>query len=201
MMEFDVKCSKEILIADKPYKNVQKTPSFIEPISQPVYFFCCFKTGSMTLLANVETTNVFMNDKLQIGYAVRNNSTSRLKAIKISVRKIQNFHAGKHNCGQSSIIYETRFEDNKGLHTDANIEPLSNGVRIIEANIPNNCPSYNGHLGNVRYVIEVRVWYVSYIFICMCVYIYIYIFIFKYVHKYFYICIYKSLNTALLRVL
>jgi hypothetical protein len=46
MLTFDVKNSQEILLSDKPFESIEKTPSFIEPICRPVYFFCCYKTGT-----------------------------------------------------------------------------------------------------------------------------------------------------------
>jgi hypothetical protein len=156
LLTFDVKNSQEILLSDKPYEIIEKTPSFIEPICRPVYFFCCYKTGTMTLLANVDTTTVFMKDILRIEYAVRNDSTSTVKAVEINIKKIEQFHAQHHAQVLTSSIYKQRIESSTGLDNfsfpDKNLESLHKAVRGIEATIPNENgrPSYNGFLGSVR---------------------------------------------------
>jgi hypothetical protein len=72
MLTWDVKNSQEILLlSDPPYYKV-KTPSFIEPITRPVSFCGCYRTGTVTLLANVDSMNLFINDKIHIEYAIRN---------------------------------------------------------------------------------------------------------------------------------
>jgi hypothetical protein len=71
IMTWDVKNSQEILLSDAPYYTV-RTPSFMEPITRPVSF-CCYRTGTMTLLANVDSINVSNNDIIQIEYAIRND--------------------------------------------------------------------------------------------------------------------------------
>jgi hypothetical protein len=113
----------------------------------------------MTLLANVDTTTVFMKDILRIEYAVRNDSTSTVKAVEINIKKIEQFHAQHHAQTLTSSIYKQRIESGTGLDNfsfpDKNLESLhktERGIRGFEATIPNENgrPSYNGFLGSVR---------------------------------------------------
>lgn len=161
MMTWDVKNSQEILLSDKPHYSTQKIPSFIEPISRPVYFCCCHKTGTMTLLANVDTTNVFVNDVLQIEYAARNDSTSSVKGFKISVQRTEHFHAHGHGAFKSTTIYQQQIESKSELldkkFPDSSVESLRRAVQTIGVKIPDERPSYHGYLGNVSYVVEVRI--------------------------------------------
>jgi hypothetical protein len=116
----------------------------------------------MTLLANIDSIDVFMNDTLRIEYAVRNDSTtSRVNAIQITVRENQTFCATSYKRTLSSIICSERINSSRefeDLHfLDSNIETLRKAVRIFEGSIPNGRPSYNGILGNISHVVEVRV--------------------------------------------
>jgi hypothetical protein len=60
----------------------------------------------MTLLANVDTTTVFMKETLRIEYAIRNDSTSTVKAVEINIKKIEQFHARHHAKALTSSIYK-----------------------------------------------------------------------------------------------
>lgn len=167
MMKWDVKNSQEIFMSDPPYYST-KIPSFMEPITQRVLFCGCHKTGTMTLQANVDSTNVFINDKFQIEFAVRNDSTSKVVAIEISVIETAHFSARRYHHNYSSIIHSQRItncsEYNNIPKSDSSIDSLRKAVKVIEVNIPylrsrlpsrhdyygitpEVRPSYNGRLG------------------------------------------------------
>jgi hypothetical protein len=159
MLEWDAKNNQEILLSDPPYYNT-KIPSFIEPISLPVFFGCCYKTGTMTLLANVDSKNVFINDTFQVEYAVRNESTSTVEKIEINVREIHHFRARCRDYIKSTIIHKQQIKGGSGsanFHiSDSSIDSLRKAVKVCTAKIPNVRPSYNGRLGDVWYVVEVQ---------------------------------------------
>lgn len=89
---WDVKNHMEIFVQEGP-KSIPKTPSFIEPQSTPVYFWCSIYTGLMTIAANVESTNMSVSDVAKISYGVHNESTSRVKALEIYIDEYCSFHA------------------------------------------------------------------------------------------------------------
>jgi hypothetical protein len=175
-MVSDIKNSREILLSDPPYYST-KIPSFMEPISLPVFFCKCYKTGTMTLLANVDTINVFVNEMLQIEFAVRNDSTSKVQAVEVTVKAIHQFavplrgydltmqfmggsrtHATYNTT--SNVLFQriaSTGAPNEFRMPDSNVDSLSKLLKVTSGNIPNIRPSYNGHFGSVRYVVDVKV--------------------------------------------
>jgi hypothetical protein len=143
MMVWDCKKTLDIVIKDPPYYST-KIPSALEPISKPVYFCGCFKTGTMTLIANIDSTNVFTDEIFQIDYIVQNNSSSKVLFIEIDVREIHHFRADIRSYNKTSTVHKQRIRGTTG--------PSS-----FDICFQNMRPSYIGRLGSVEYVIDVRV--------------------------------------------
>jgi hypothetical protein len=124
--QWDVKNSLEIFLQDPPYYSSPKIPSCITPVSESVLFCCCYKTGTMTLLANVDSTNVFVNDLFNVEYAVRNDSTSKVEKILIRVKELHLFRAKSSMLFQnyvehfeSTIIHTQRIEGRCEINVEA----------------------------------------------------------------------------------
>jgi hypothetical protein len=130
VLTWDVSDSKEIFLTNPQPCNSAKTPSFIEPISRPVHFCCLYKTGAMTLLANVNSIDVFSKDMLQVEYVVRNESSARIKALEISIKEVRRFKAKGQSHHKSSNIVLKRL-DYSGLTVDASTESLRRSVSVL----------------------------------------------------------------------
>ncbi len=70
VLMWDVKNDIELFVVDPPHPLII-TPSFVEPRTMPVFFCCCMKRGSMTLMGSVDSVNVNAGGQVQVGYAIQ----------------------------------------------------------------------------------------------------------------------------------
>jgi hypothetical protein len=159
-----VRNSHEIFLSD-PVNFWNKTPSFNEPITRPL-FSCCFKTGQMTLLANVDSTNILMDDKFQIEYAIRNESSAKVQKINIKVKEIREHKTGNTVRYESSILQEQEIPEQKIQNSTgsnfvnisvSNVDFLRNAIKSETVQVSSVFPSYLGQLIQIRHVVEVKV--------------------------------------------
>jgi hypothetical protein len=162
-----VKNKHEILLSDPPVNHQSKTPSSIEPIIRPVFFCGCYKTGKMTLLANVDTTTILMGDNFQIEYAIRNESTAKVQRIEIVVWEICKFEARDEGLiclrslkkKNSSIIHKQQIQVSGGsdyFDSMDSINSLFKADKAITAQVSSAYPSYHGRLIDVSHFIELK---------------------------------------------
>eukprot|EP01038_Epipyxis_sp_PR26KG_P015474 gene15474-20880_t len=169
----DVSNSTEILLGD-PLYDVIKVPSFIEPINFPVFFFCCFQSGTMSLSTSADNTNIVSGDQVTVGYGVHNESTSRVKALEISISQLEQYSAQNHSHDHFTLLSQIRIEANqlegvaqmkKGELISSNeYETINDTLRKLAGNntialeVPAGTAStYNGFLGSLTYNLQVQI--------------------------------------------
>lgn len=173
MLTWDVKNAQEVLLADQPYIDY-KTPSYVEPSRIPVYFMCCFNTGTMTLVANVDSTNVCVEDRVNIRYALHNESTTKIKALEVRVDMTERFSAGGHTHASTRAIFKQRVDasqlegvapvTNRG---DSSTAPVSVALiseflrkemdsHSVSGVLMADRPSYRGMLGSISFEVDVQ---------------------------------------------
>lgn len=119
MLNWKVKNSCEVLMNDEPYEAFA-VPLFIGPTSPKVYFMGLSCQGTITIGGDVSTSNACGGDTLRVNYALQNNSTSRVKALEISLICRIEFQAESHVDGSVLLIFKERI-----LHPMlTGIEPL-----------------------------------------------------------------------------
>ena len=79
-------------MCDAPRESI-KTPYFQAPETFDLYYWCCTKTGTMTLGLSTETSDIAINDKLVVNYVIHNDSTSTVKALTFGINEFAVFNA------------------------------------------------------------------------------------------------------------
>mmetsp|Transcript_7169 Transcript_7169/g.9925 ORF Transcript_7169/g.9925 Transcript_7169/m.9925 type:complete len:501 (+) Transcript_7169:41-1543(+) len=172
MLTWDTKNSVEIFLTDAPYNRIP-TPVFITPNTSTIYFLCCIKSGTMTLGAKLDSNNICHNESVRVSYEVRNDSTSRVKALEVRVYEVITFSAGGRSATSKNVLFKQRIEaerlDNitkvdqinnvaSSQEIQTMINNLSKSVHFVDAFIPNTArPSFVGVLGRVSHFVEVQI--------------------------------------------
>lgn len=171
MLTWDVHNSIEVLLKDPPYNRIP-TPVFLPPHSIPVMFMCCFNSGNMTLGIKLDSNNLVVNELARVGYELSNESTSRIKALEISLHQIIEFSAmgrqyidtnewARRRIDASELENVLPLTDKNAILPDRDgmlINSLANMTHFVELLIPFQCrSSFSGKLGFVRHYIRARI--------------------------------------------
>ena len=82
----------------------QPVPVFVEPDTQKVKFCCCINRGSMTLGTTLDDAAIGRGETMGVGVACKNDSTSPIQGIRITVVEQVVWHAGgRHNSRSRTI--------------------------------------------------------------------------------------------------
>mmetsp|Transcript_9898 Transcript_9898/g.13549 ORF Transcript_9898/g.13549 Transcript_9898/m.13549 type:complete len:433 (-) Transcript_9898:956-2254(-) len=168
----DVQNSIEVLMTDAPY-NRFPTPVFLTPSSAPVYFLCCIRSGTMTLGAKIDSNNVCSNESVRISYEVRNDSTSRIKAVEVRIHEVITFSAEGKHATTGSILFKQRIDASQlenvmpdrhspgavsAEESQELINKLVKSAHFVNAFIPATArPSFKGSLGSVYHFVDVQI--------------------------------------------
>lgn len=160
---------REIFLTDSPYTGAP-TPSMEEPVQRPVYFLCCLHQGNMTMLANVDNTNVCVGEPFRIDYAIKNESSSAIKALEISVTQSVRFSAAGHADLHVTKLFHRRLTQSEVEGTETSqrngqeeqflltTQELRNRLREIELqNFPLARSTVRGQLGSVLHTVSVKI--------------------------------------------
>jgi hypothetical protein len=170
MLAWDVKNSCQILLNDEPYEAFP-TPLFLEPTTSNVYLMCCIPRGTMTIGAKVNSTNVCANEKLRVDYAIHNESTSRVKALEIVLKRTVAFSAMGHKSYETHNEFHRRIEAAQLVGADpiakigegsvdynSLLKQIKEGEFGMDIPIGNDIrTTYNGRLGSVKYELSVSI--------------------------------------------
>ena len=177
MLTWDVHNSVEILMLDPPYNRIP-TPVFSTPSTVPVHSFCCIRSGTMTLAIKLDSNNVVGSEVFRAFYEISNQSTSRIKALEISVLQNLECRADGHVHQSSSTVFHERIDASQLQNVapiakqDANLsseqpeqgaikallDSLSRGQHFLNVTIPNTwAPTLLGALGAITYTLRVHI--------------------------------------------
>ena len=161
-------------MCDAPRESI-KTPCYQAPETFDIYYWCCSKTGTMTLGLSTETSDIGMNDKLDVNYVIHNDSTSTVKALTFGITELAVFNAKGYTSDASGSYPITRIPEKeltgvKKLSKEA-YSKLSTTVDIdslrveldgkenkISLQIPNFIrPDFDGKLGKISHSLFVQI--------------------------------------------
>ena len=69
----EVKNSLEIMVCDPP-RPVIPCPSFVDPVTTPMRFYCCLSTGTMTLMCSLDNGSVDAGEETKVNTPLQLNS-------------------------------------------------------------------------------------------------------------------------------
>lgn len=169
-LKWDVVNHQEVFLMDPPQASVQ-TPSFNAPVTTPVFFCCCFNQGNMSLLSNVNDTNIGVGEPLKIDYSIYNQSSASIKAIEIKLDQSMSWYARGHSEHSSTTLYKNRIEaasldgidrvskDNQKplLRGEGLFEEMNRHLSHVQFTVPACRSTVAGKLGTVRHIVTVRI--------------------------------------------
>lgn len=170
MFAWDVHNHQEIFLLDPP--SPIKIPSFVPPVTKPIYFCCCIDKGTVTVLANCDDTNINSGELFNVDYSVHNESEATIKALEIRIDQTMRYTADGHVNHVSSVMFHKRVDQSE-LEGIDKMPRHGNGVVPVDYatifqqlmaqtkrasfNFPNCRSTMRGQLGTVQHALVVRV--------------------------------------------
>lgn len=169
-LAIDLQNSIEVFIIDPP--SPIKVPSFIPPVTRPLYFCLCFFSGTVTVLANVDDTNINSGELFNIDYSIHNESDSTIKALEVRVIQSMRISAQGHTDFINQTLFHHRIDSTQLQGIDKMpktqegapkpdfaviFQQLHAQMRRLTINFPMSRSSMKGQLGSVVHTLNVRV--------------------------------------------
>ncbi|KAJ1383174.1 hypothetical protein B484DRAFT_23013 [Ochromonadaceae sp. CCMP2298] len=91
-----------------PAPMQQSIPFWIEPADVEIKTCCCFSRGNVLAGAVVQSAVLSKGSTVWVNYALENQSTSRIKAIEITLTQHAYFSASGHSGSSGALVFHTR---------------------------------------------------------------------------------------------
>jgi len=89
------------IVVQGPHHPVAESPYVLGPRLDPVFFCCCWKTGSLFSGVAINTATASNGDTLQLTLALENRSTSSIAAVEVVLSEHISCHAFNHSADKS----------------------------------------------------------------------------------------------------
>eukprot|EP00601_Ochromonadales_sp_CCMP2298_P025815 CAMPEP_0173284364 /NCGR_PEP_ID=MMETSP1143-20121109/7984_1 /TAXON_ID=483371 /ORGANISM="non described non described, Strain CCMP2298" /LENGTH=445 /DNA_ID=CAMNT_0014222337 /DNA_START=247 /DNA_END=1581 /DNA_ORIENTATION=+ len=175
-MRWDVKNEIQITIT-VPAPMQQSIPYWIEPADVEIKTCSCFSRGNVLAGAVVESAVVSKGSTVWVNYALENQSTSRVKAIEITLHQFARFLAEGYHGGSPVVVFHIRMtpqqagldlkalnsSDRGGAEAHSKAlnrlrETLQSGALSRKFEIgPHAAESYQGTLLQVSHTLSVKI--------------------------------------------
>jgi hypothetical protein len=170
MFAWDVHNHQEIFLLDPP--SPIKIPSFVPPVTKPIFFCCCVNKGTVTVLANCDDTNINSGELFNVDYSIHNESEATIKALEIRIDQTIRFTAQGHVNHWQSTMFKQRIDESQlqgidkmprhgngvvPLDYPAIFQQLMAQTKRTTFNFPVCRSSMRGQLGTVFHALIVRV--------------------------------------------
>lgn len=171
-LTWDVTNKIYLYIVDKQVV-VPLTPKYVEPSLKKINFLCCISSGTMGLGSKVNTTSAYSGDNIVVTYDVGNYSTSRIKAMQVSIVQSSFVTAQGHSDRSYTTLSSTRIEacelTNVTPKNDGQVydferirnemaASLMNDTNLMNITIPEGTKhSYDGCLFHIRHSMHIKI--------------------------------------------
>lgn len=91
---FSTKKTEQVISVLSAPLPAQPLPHLVEPLTAKVKACCCFNTGSITVGARVENTNIGMGEPVGIDFACKNNTTQGIDTAEAHITEEVRWSAG-----------------------------------------------------------------------------------------------------------
>eukprot|EP00752_Nemacystus_decipiens_P010235 g9119.t1 len=92
MLHFDAKGKAKLKVLSRPVE-LTAVPVLVGPATETVKKFCCFKSGSMSIGFQADSSAVGLNESVGLTFVARNDSSTEVKSINIEIKQLTTWSA------------------------------------------------------------------------------------------------------------
>lgn len=152
------KAKVEIPVEAAPLSR-EAIPYAVPPEMEAINFLCCISQGAITVAARVADTKLDQGEILNVGLACRNDSSSEISAITITLVQDCKWEAERYNMANKDILGEVKLDPKTIVKTGtADERTLLKEMEETNASFATPMtaiPSYAGQLMSIQHHVEI----------------------------------------------